>query len=69
MYCTPGPANSNLINTEKAVPTNPENSAKIRYKIGVSHSIELPSEPCVIVSHHTARHAKLLTSKIYELSG
>lgn len=30
IYCTPGPANSNLINTEKAVPTKPENNANIK---------------------------------------
>jgi len=30
IYCTPGPLNSNLINTEKAVPNNPENIAKIK---------------------------------------
>nr|QID02714.1 hypothetical protein [Orbilia oligospora]QID02778.1 hypothetical protein [Orbilia oligospora] len=36
MYCTPGPDNSNLINTDIPVPTNPENKAKIKYKVGVS---------------------------------
>lgn len=56
IYCTPGPANSNLINTEKAVPTSPENKAKIRYSVGVSQLKELPSEPYVLVSQHTARH-------------
>jgi hypothetical protein len=30
MYCTPGPDNSNLIKTEKAVPIKPENKAKIK---------------------------------------
>nr|YP_009722377.1 hypothetical protein [Morchella importuna]QGN66779.1 hypothetical protein [Morchella importuna] len=53
---TPGPDNSNLINTEYAVPINPENKAKIRYNVGVSLPMKLPSEPYVIVSHHTARH-------------
>lgn len=33
MYCTPGPANSNLISTENAVPTNPENKANIKYNV------------------------------------
>lgn len=36
MYCTPGPDNSNLINTEKAVPINPENNAKIKYNVPIS---------------------------------
>lgn len=41
MYCTPGPANSNLINTESAVPTNPENKANIKY------NVPLEMEPCL----------------------
>src|SRR5678810_894049 len=40
MYCTPGPANSNLISTEKAVPTNPENNAKIRYNVPISLALQ-----------------------------
>jgi hypothetical protein len=40
IYCTPGPANSNLINTEKAVPTSPENKAKIRYKVPISLALQ-----------------------------
>jgi hypothetical protein len=36
MYCTPGPLNSNLINTENAVPNNPENKAKIKYRVPIS---------------------------------
>jgi hypothetical protein len=40
MYCTPGPANSNLINTEKAVPTKPENKAKIRYNVPISLALQ-----------------------------
>jgi len=36
MYCTPGPLNSILIKTEKAVPNNPENNAKIKYKFPIS---------------------------------
>lgn len=39
MYCTPGPDNSNLINTENAVPNNPENRAKIRYKVPISFAL------------------------------
>lgn len=30
IYWIPGPDNSNLINTEKAVPAKPENNAKIK---------------------------------------
>ena len=36
MYCTPGPLNSILISTEKAVPNKPENIAKIKYKVPIS---------------------------------
>lgn len=36
IYCTPGPLNSNLIKTENAVPSNPENNAKIKYKLPIS---------------------------------
>jgi hypothetical protein len=39
MYCTPGPDNSNLIRTEKAVPINPENNAKIRYNVPISFAL------------------------------
>ena len=38
--CTPGPDNSNLINTEKAVPTRPENKANIRYNPPMSLALE-----------------------------
>lgn len=40
MYCTPGPLNSNLINTEKAVPNNPENNANIRYNVPISFAFD-----------------------------
>jgi len=40
MYWTPGPLNSNLIKTEKAVPNNPENKAKIRYNVPISLALE-----------------------------
>ena len=40
MYCTPGPLNSNLINTEKAVPNKPENNAKIRYNVPISFAFD-----------------------------
>ncbi len=33
---TPGPLSSNLINTENAVPNNPENRAKIKYNVPIS---------------------------------
>ena len=36
MYCTPGADNSNLIRTENAVPSSPENNANIRYKVPIS---------------------------------
>jgi hypothetical protein len=36
IYWTPGPDNSNLINTEKAVPISPENNAKIKYNVPIS---------------------------------
>ena len=36
MNWTPGPLNSNLINTENAVPNNPENKAKIKYNVPIS---------------------------------
>ena len=36
MYCTPGPDNSSLINTENAVPNSPENSANIKYSVPIS---------------------------------
>ena len=37
--CTPGDDNSNLINTENAVPSNPENRAKIRYNVPISFAL------------------------------
>jgi hypothetical protein len=36
IYCTPGPLNSILIKTEKAVPNSPENNANIKYKVPIS---------------------------------
>jgi hypothetical protein len=39
IYCTPGPESSNLINTEKAVPSNPENNANIRYSVPMSFAL------------------------------
>ena len=36
MYWTPGPDNSSLIKTENAVPSKPENKAKIRYNVPIS---------------------------------
>ena len=39
MYWTPGPDNSILISTEKAVPISPENNAKIRYKVPISFAL------------------------------
>jgi len=40
MNCTPGPLNSNLINTEKAVPNSPENNANIKYNVPMSLAFE-----------------------------
>ena len=40
IYWTPGPLNSNLIKTEKAVPSNPENKANIRYNVPISFAFE-----------------------------
>jgi len=40
MYCTPGPDNSNLINTEKPVPISPENRAKIKYSVPISFAFD-----------------------------
>jgi hypothetical protein len=40
MYCTPGPDNSNLISTEKAVPINPLYNANIRYNIPISLALD-----------------------------
>ena len=40
IYWTPGPDNSNLISTEKAVPTSPEKAAKIKYSVPISLALE-----------------------------
>ena len=40
MYCTPGPDNSNLINTENAVPIKPENKANIKYIVPISLALQ-----------------------------
>lgn len=40
IYCTPGPDNSNLIKTENAVPSKPENREKIRYNVPISLALE-----------------------------
>lgn len=40
MYWTPGPDNSNRINTENAVPIKPENNANIRYNVPISFALE-----------------------------
>jgi hypothetical protein len=44
MYCTPGPDNSSLISTEKAVPSNPENKANIRYNVPISLALLLKNQ-------------------------
>jgi len=38
--CTPGPDSSNLINTENAVPTKPENNAYIKYNTPMSLALD-----------------------------
>jgi len=48
MYCTPGPLNSNLISTENAVPSSPENNAKIKYNVPISLAFEDKNQR----SHH-----------------
>ena len=40
IYCTPGPDSSNLIKTEKAVPTKPANNANIKYNVPMSFAFE-----------------------------
>ena len=40
IYWTPGPLNSNLIKTEKAVPNNPENKANIKYNVPISLALD-----------------------------
>jgi hypothetical protein len=40
IYWTPGPLNSNLIKTEKAVPNSPENKANIKYSVPISLAFE-----------------------------
>ena len=40
IYWTPGPLNSSLIKTEKAVPNNPENKANIRYNVPISFAFD-----------------------------
>ena len=40
MNCTPGPDNSSLINTEKAVPAKPENTANIKYNVPISLALQ-----------------------------
>lgn len=37
---TPGPLNSSLIRTEKAVPNNPENKANVMYSVLISLAFE-----------------------------
>ena len=48
IYWTPGPDNSSLIKTENAVPSNPENNAKIRYKVPISFALHDKNQR----SHH-----------------
>ena len=52
MNCTPGLDNSNLIRTEKAVPTKPESNANIRYKVPISLALE--------DKNHLSNHSDIL---------
>lgn len=55
--CTPGLDNSNRINTEKAVPTNPANNAKIRYKVPMSLALD--------DKNHLSNHKDILLSIMF----
>ncbi len=57
MYCTPGPDNSNLINTEKAVPNKPENNAKTRYNV--------PMSLALLDKNQRSRHIDILDSLLF----
>jgi hypothetical protein len=73
MYCTPGPANSNLIKTEKAVPTNPENKAKIRYNVPISLALQdknhLSVHMEIFLIKYTLYRLKLITRKLTQKKG
>ena len=59
IYWTPGPLNSNLINTEKAVPNNPENNANIKYNVPISFAFE--------DKNHLSVHKEIFPFKIDRL--
>lgn len=59
IYWTPGPLNSNLISTEKAVPNNPENSANIRYNVPISLAFD--------DKNHLSVHSEILDFKLCNL--
>lgn len=50
--CTPGPDNSNRINTENAVPIKPENKANMRYKVPISLAL--------LDKNHLSNHKDIL---------
>lgn len=56
MYCTPGPDNSSLINTEKAVPNSPEKRAKIKYNVPISFALLLRNQ----------RSSHIVNSSVFE---
>jgi len=59
MYWTPGPLNSNLISTEKAVPNSPEKTANIRYNIPISLAFE--------DKNHLSVHSEILDFNVCNL--
>jgi hypothetical protein len=59
MYWTPGPPNSNLISTEKAVPSKPENIANIKYNVPISLAFD--------DKNHLSVHSDILDFKRRDL--
>lgn len=57
--CTPGPDNSNLIKTEKAVPISPDSKANIRYSTPISLALEDQNH---LSSHNETLFLKTRTS-------
>jgi len=66
IYCTPGPANSNLISKENPVPINPENNAKIKYKVPISFALDDKNHlSCHSVGSFHVNHEDLLLSSSF----
>jgi len=65
IYWTPGPDNSNLISTEKAVPIKPENNANIKYKVPISFALDDKNHlSCHSVGCFTVINDELLSTTI-----